>query len=343
MAIKKHSTKKCKNKKKLLKYIFILILIYAFFEIFCVICKEKQTEKEIEKVINKIGINKKNKQLSWKSIKKDFKNLVNRFKYLIEKETNIPEKSPIWMMWYQGIQKAPKIVKICFQSVLINKEKHPVYLLDKHNLNKYIKLPDYIMNKFKRKIIGYQHFSDIVRTGLLYIYGGYWIDSTYFITAPLKKVNTNFVSIKPKYCFTRNHPFIKCLFSINFIGAPKNSFIATYSFASLLLYWKKYNKIISYFLLDYIFDIAYKYSGIFKKIIDEHPYTTCGIFALHRKINNIYKQSDFHCPYNKLKKHSKYIQFKKGDKTNYGYMYENYKFNYKNYISYIKKEKKIDI
>ena len=95
--------------------------------------------------------------------------------------------------------------------------------------------------------------------GLLFKYGGYWIDSIYLIDTPLNKVNTTFFTIKIRFehCFVKRHSFIKCLFSINFLAVPKNSFIATYGYIAILSYFKKYNNMISYFLLDYIFLIAY--------------------------------------------------------------------------------------
>ena len=47
------------------------------------------------------------------------------------------------------------------------REKHPLILLEKYKLGKYMKLPGYIFHKFKKRKISYQHFSGIVRTGLL--------------------------------------------------------------------------------------------------------------------------------------------------------------------------------
>ena len=139
----------------------------------------------------------------------------------------------------------------------------------------------------------------------------------------------------------RYHPFIKCLFSVNFLGVPKNSFIASFSFASLLFYWKKYNRLIDYFLLDFIFDIAYKKVPRFKTIIKRHPKTKCGIFALNKKNNRIYNPLDLHCEYNKLKKNKKYKAYKNGNIKNFGYLARKYRFNYNNYLSIFKGNKTI--
>ena len=119
--------------------------------------------------------------MNWDNIKKDFKILVHKYDYLNKKEKNIPEDSPIWVMWYQGIDNAPPIVKSCIQSIIENRAEHTVHIISKYNLNKYIKLPSYLKQKFNKRKFGITHFSDIIRFALLSKYGGYWLDSTYFI------------------------------------------------------------------------------------------------------------------------------------------------------------------
>ena len=311
------------EKSKLLKDLFIFILSLIIFLSFYDISIDKRMSMDI----NKIKFDEDTIVLNWTNMKNDFEFLVDKYKYLIENETNIPEDSPIWMMWYQGIENAPPIVKTCFASIFKNRGKHPIYILNKNNINKYLRLPRYIIEKFKKGIIRMAHFSDIIRMGLLLKYGGYWIDSSYFITTPLEKVNTNFFTLKPRHCFVQNHPFIDCSFSINFLAVPKNSFIAAYSFASLLFYWKKYNSTICYFLLDYIFKIAYNKLSKFKKIIDDQPYIECDIFSLYYELNKVYDKNTFKCPYNKLNKSGKFIEY---IKTNFGYITENYEFNLEN-------------
>ena len=292
------------NKVYFCKTIILLYLIrvdFKFISIPDISIINDSPDVKVAKDVENIQTDE-NKKVKWKNVKRDFMYLLNKYQYLIDKEETILEDSPIFMMWYQGIQKAPKVVKMCFQSVFVNREKHPLILLDKYNLGKYLELPNYIFQKLKKRRISYAAFSDIVRIGLLTRHGGYWIDATYYISIPLKKVNTSFVSIKPKYCFLRSHPFIKCLFSINYLGAGKNSFIANFSFACLLFYWRKYNRLINYFILDYIINLAYTKVPKFKKIINEYPKKTCGIFALHKRKNWIFNESYIHCPYNKLKK-----------------------------------------
>jgi len=264
------------------------------------------------------------KPLNMNNVKNDLEFLVDKYSYLIKKEKNITEDGPIWLMWYQGIENAPPIVLSCFHSIIKNKNKHRVYIINKNNLKNFIKLPSYIMEKFNNGSISITHFSDIVRMALLTKYGGYWIDSTYFINAPIIKVNTTFYTLKLNS---------KIKWATSFLAASKNSFLVTYCFLSLLYYWKKYDHIIEYLLLDDIINVAYISSEEFKKVIDNMP-LTCNAISLLKVINSTFNQSDFNCYINKLSWKRKWSILNNGTKTNYGYIIENYKFNHK-YNKYI--------
>jgi len=268
------------------------------------------------------------KQPTFNYIKTDLEFLVNKYKHLIKNEKNIDENSPIWMMWYQGIKNAPPIVLSCIQSIILNKAKHPLIIISKYNLEKYIKLPSFIKNKFENKSFSITHFSDIIRMALLSKFGGYWIDSTYFISTHLTKVNTSFFTLKLKYCFTNNIFFINCLWSGNFMAVSKNSFIATYGYMALIYYWEKYNSLLNYFLIDYIIYIAYENVKEFKDIIINLPYINCNIFSLARSLESVYRKRDFNCSFNKLNKIVNRTLYKEGKNlTNYGYIISKYKFN----------------
>ena len=302
----------------LVKIFLILALILDYF----LINKNNDIDEKIEKEFD--NIESDYAALNWKNIKKDFEMLANKYRYLITKEKNIDENSPIWMMWYQGIETAPPIVKACIQSVIANRAKHPVYIISKYNLDKYIKLPSYLLEKFNKGIFSITHLSDIVRFGLLFKYGGYWIDATYFVTTPLTKLNTNFFSLRLKRCWLKGHPFINCQWSGNFLAVSKGSFIASYGYMAFLYYWKKYNSLIDCFIIDYIIFVAYSTVQEFKDIINNVPIIDCNIFSLNTKLNSEYSVSDFKCPFNKLKKTA-------GKNTNYYYIIGNYILGNKSY------------
>ena len=304
----------------LIKYLFIFILLVIFY-----LFEVLDNNKEIEFKNNLAKIQNNPNSLIWNNVKHDFEILVNKYKYLIKKEENIEEDSPIWVMWYQGIENAPPIVKSCIQSIVVNRVNHPVNIIDKNNLEKYIKLPYFVIENFHSGNLSIQHFSDIIRMALLHKYGGYWIDATYFINTPLTKVNTSFYTLKLKHCWAHSHTFIDCSYSINFLAVPKKSFIATYGYNALIYYLKKYKYFISYLLLDYIIYIAIIKVPEFKEIINNLPSVTCNIFSLDGKLKFDYNESDF-CSFNKLRKSSLY-ELKNGKNlTNYGYIIKRYKF-----------------
>ena len=58
--------------------------------------------------------------IKWYILKKDFEYLVDKYKKLIIYEKNISDDSPIWMMWYQGINNAPPMILSCIQSIIEN-------------------------------------------------------------------------------------------------------------------------------------------------------------------------------------------------------------------------------
>ena len=259
--------------------------------------------------------------MNWNIVKNDFEILVHKYEYLIKNEKNIPEDSPIWVMWYQGINFAPQIIKSCIRSIIRNRGKHHVYIIDKYNLEKYIKIPNFITEKLNNRTFSITHFSDIVRLALLWKYGGYWIDSTYFISSPITNIKSTFYSLKLHRDYIHRNPFFICRWAGNFLAVPKKSFIATYGYISFLYYWKKYNSLIDYFLLDYVIYIAYNVSHEFKNIVDNLPYI-CNTLSLVKALNHEFNKNDFKCNINKLNWKRKYKLRKNNKKTNYGYLIE---------------------
>ena len=325
-----HKFSKYKKKKKnhlIYKTFYVLILFSISILLFIdEHNKNYSIQKEIEKEVEKIEPSQK--PFTLEDVKNDFESIVNRYKYLIKNEKNIAENCPIWMMWYQGIENASPLILSCIQSVIENRAKHPVIIITKYNIDKYIKLPSYIMEKFNNKTFTLTHFSDIVRVALLFKYGGYWIDATYFVTTPITKVDTTFYTLKLDYCFINSHPFVKCIWSVNYIAVAKNSFFAAFAYHVFLLYWKKYNSLIDILLIDYVVHIAYNNIPEFKNIFYKIPFVPCNIFTLYGKLNSEYKKSDI-CHFNKF---NKKFTYKHTDNiiSHYEHLIKNYKFDFHN-------------
>ena len=174
---------------------------------------------------------------------------------------NLPEQKvirddnndKIFSLWLQGEDNAPDLVKACFRSVRRHC-KQELIVLDANTVFDYISLPDIIVKKYKDGKIGHAHFADICRVELLYKYGGYWLDSTGFVTAPIPKWisdqdffvyltgNNDKIGGSP-YSFMQN-----C-----FIRARKGAYLLAAWREAILNYWMHENHTFDYFMHQLIF------------------------------------------------------------------------------------------
>ena len=161
-------------------------------------------------------------------------------------------KPCIWTCWLQGYENAPPVVKTCIDSMRKHSGNHEVIIITEKNINEYVLMPEYIMEKFRKGIIPVAHFSDLLRTLLLINYGGIWIDATVFLSdnIPENILKSDFFVFQNSALQVNFQP---C--SSWFIVANKNNCILTGVFAVLSEYWKKNNYLIHYFL----FHIALKF------------------------------------------------------------------------------------
>lgn len=234
-----------------------------------------------------------------------------RYLHVIEKFSNIPSagngrKKIIWILWLQGEERAPQIVKKCIHSIRKNASGYTVRLLDENNLFNYVKLPDYIILKWKRGIISNTHFSDIVRTDLLVRHGGIWMDATVFLTGELP----NYIVDSPFFLYKRGMTRDITAITNNWlISSDKNVRLLLCVREMLFEYWKTENKIREYFLWHLCMTIAIeKYSDDWKKVLwipDVLPeIMRWNIFSTNKghwneviKISNIHKLSyKINCP-----------------------------------------------
>ena len=88
----------------------------------------------------------------------------------------------IFIYWKQGVENAPPLVKKCVQSVKENAMDFKVLVITEKNIKDYSDLPDFVEKQYKRGIISEALFSDILRSNLLYRFGGIWCDATCFWT-----------------------------------------------------------------------------------------------------------------------------------------------------------------
>ena len=93
-----------------------------------------------------------------------------KVKYRDKKLIDTKIGNRVWVMWYQGFNSAPPIVKECVKSISAVPDIDLV-LLDKNNLEQYFTYEGQIRKLFTEKKISIQTFSDIVRLQLLSRWG----------------------------------------------------------------------------------------------------------------------------------------------------------------------------
>lgn len=150
----------------------------------------------------------------------------------------------IYSLWLQGEENAPDLVKSCFASVRKNCTQELV-VLDESSVISMTQMPEVIVRKYRKGIIDPAHFADICRLELLYHYGGYWIDATCLVTAPIPEYITDcdfFVFMAGKR--------IECSYSFIqncFIRARKGDWLLGAWRKMVLDYWSRENGHIDYF------------------------------------------------------------------------------------------------
>lgn len=154
----------------------------------------------------------------------------------------------VWVMWLQGFENAPEIVKKCIASQEKYMPGKKFVFLDKTNINDYVDLPDYIEDKWKNGIIGNAQYSDLVRNELLIKYGGYWIDATVLFTD--NKLISD-IDEMPLFMFSYYYfGFNPEIMELNnwFIHSETNNNMLCLLQKMLLEYWKDYDHAANYYI-----------------------------------------------------------------------------------------------
>lgn len=236
-------------------------------------------------------------------------------------------KPIVWIMWWQGEDGMPPIVKACYNSV----RKHvsanvDVVLLTESNFSDYVDIPENILSKVQRGIISLTHLSDIVRMSCIAKYGGIWLDSTIFVNQdiPDSLINGDFFSLSTDEDF---HYVSMCKWSSFAIGG--NSIVFDFMRTLFLTYWEKNETMIDFFFVDYGLRVFYDCSCQFRQFVETDSLYVKGLYELHHCFNEVYddnkmatiEKNDLFC---KLSWKGKKEKIKDGKLTFYGHLITGY-------------------
>ena len=97
----------------------------------------------------------------------------------------------VWVCWFQGMEHAPEIVRICHTSLRRYITDREIIVLTDDNISQYVTFPEHIRMKYQKGLIPMAHYSDLLRLEVLTRYGGTWIDSTVLCTGCNLNVDVN--------------------------------------------------------------------------------------------------------------------------------------------------------
>lgn len=249
------------------------------------------------------------KQQIYNFLQNKYSVLINEHSNPVVNDKTCPKVSPkdyqIYFCWLQGEDNLPPLIQCCYNSLKVNAGKYKVVFIDEKSYANYITLPEHILKKFSEGKISRTHFSDIVRVNLLEQYGGLWLDSTILVTEPLEKYKHFW---KMPY-FTQKFYQEKSLYNHYFTN-PSFGRWATFILGSAILhnpffvymkdfyneYWRDFDEIIDYVLMDYMMDIAYENIPFVKQEFDAVPINNDRAWSLLGTLNLPYDRY----PYDKI-------------------------------------------
>ena len=189
--------------------------------------------------------------------------------YIREYLTREGQKAPkervrtdhIWILWLDGLDSAPEVVKACVRSVTEHFPDKKVHILTEDNYREYVTFPPFIQEKIDSGVISKTHMSDLLRLELLIRYGGTWLDSTVFCTSSNVP---SYMTDCDLFLFQDLKPGLDghCQRISNWmISACTNHPMLRLTRALLYEYWRKNNEVEDYFI----------FHGFFEMAIDAYP------------------------------------------------------------------------
>ena len=128
----------------------------------------------------------------------------------------------VWMLWFQGFENAPEIVRLCLHSWKARNPTWKVVELTDENLSDYIDSDT--LSMMRSLDMSRQTLSDLIRIYLLSRHGGVWVDATCFCCKPLDDWLPEYM---PSGFFAFRSPGPDRLLANWFLAARKGNLLAS--------------------------------------------------------------------------------------------------------------------
>lgn len=198
----------------------------------------------------------------------------------------------IWTLWMQGYENAPELVKSTIDSIrkFAELNNFQFILLEENTIEKYIVFPKLIKEKMDLGVIDYTKISDILRVSLLAKYGGTWVDATIYMKEEFDSslLLQNYYTIKTGGIENYSPNISNNRWKGFFLSGNSSLFSFTRDF--FFEYYSRYDIAVDYLLIDYIFDMAYKYDEKIKNQMLELEKSNPNLFWLESHLGDKFDQ-----------------------------------------------------
>lgn len=239
----------------------------------------------------------------------------------------------IFVLWLQGKEKMPELVRLCLESVYRNANNHEVVFLSRKNLHEWVDpLPSRIKEKFNKGIFPKQLIADYTRLACLEKYGGLWLDATVYVSSPITDnvFNNPFFTIIRKESNDKDITGKISTFVMGRAVSNKNSQrMFAFTKDMMINYFLKEDDLINYLLLENIMNIAINKDQMLNDLLKKYYKDKKNVLGLERILNKEYDSSELSTLlseniFNKLNFHVKHLRkISNGKLTNYGYLVKN--------------------
>ena len=198
----------------------------------------------------------------------------------------------ICTLWMQGYENAPELVKSTIDSIrkFAELNNFQFILLEENTIEKYIVFPKLIKEKMDLGVIDYTKISDILRVSLLAKYGGTWVDATIYMKEEFDSslLLQNYYTIKTGGIEDYSPNISNNRWKGFFLSGNSSLFSFTRDF--FFEYYSRYDIAVDYLLIDYIFDMAYKYDEKIKNQMLELEKSNPNLFWLESHLGDEFDQ-----------------------------------------------------
>lgn len=203
------------------------------------------------------------------------------------------KQNKIWIYW-NNPDSMPLMVKACVERIMQMSNGHEVVILTDKNLRDYIELEPVVWKKYDKGLITKTHISDFIRVAVLYKYGGLYLDSTVYPTRPLddKFFKSPLFTNHTKWDGTDAQIAHK-RWSSFMCGCRKENLLMRAALDVLTEYWRCYDKLMDYVLIDYTYNLLYEHVPSIKKMIDSVPINNINIWGQQHNLPKVYSKEQF--------------------------------------------------